>query len=535
VEPLTAARLGQKVVLTEETWWLGGQLTTQAVPPDEHQWAEAFGPTRTYRQLKEGVRDYYRRYYPLTNTARSAPDLRLGASLVTRVAVEPLVWLAVIEAMLAPYRAAGRITVQYNLKPVAIETDGDVIRGVTLRDGETGDTHTFTAPYILDATETGELLPLGNVEYVIGAEAKADTGEPHAFEKAQPRVQQSITHVMALSHVDGEDHTIARPADYDRYHHRFKWPNERYIFPDPESGWFSLWKFRRVFYTGHFEPGFMGADITFWNSMNDYHEGPIIDVPEDEIAENLRGARQLSFSLLYWRQTEAPRLDGGIGYPGLRLRPDVTETNDGLAIRPYIRESRRIKAEYTVLEHHVSAEVRENHGPEMWADSVGTGRYSVDVHMSSPATKGGEPVMQRSRVAGYGRPRVWPFQIPLGALLPQRVENLLPACKNLGVTNITNGCYRLHPVEWNIGESLGALVAYCLEHDVTPRQVRHTQERLEEYQRLLARQGIETSWPDLQAGGSYNQRVNNRPHWTWGETDGDALFPGSGCDDVGAE
>ena len=39
-----------------------------------------------------------------------------------------------------------------------------------------------------------------------------------------------------------------------------------------------------------------------------------------------------------------------------------------------------------------------------------------------------------------------PFQIPLGALIPERVTNLLPACKNLGVTHITNGCYRLHPV-----------------------------------------------------------------------------------------
>ena len=53
--------------------------------------------------------------------------------------------------------------------------------------------------------------------------------------------------------------------------------------------------------------------------------------------------------------------------------------------------------------------------------------------------------------------RTIPFEIPLGALLPERVENLLPACKNIGTTHITNGCYRLHPVEWNIGEAAGAL------------------------------------------------------------------------------
>ncbi|SIB81556.1 FAD dependent oxidoreductase [Mycobacteroides abscessus subsp. abscessus] len=68
---------------------------------------------------------------------------------------------------------------------------------------------------------------------------------------------------------------------------------------------------------------------------------------EEERKKHLEGARQLSLSLLYWMQTEAPRPDGGQGYKGLRLRPDVTGTDDGLAMYPYIRESRRIKAEFT--------------------------------------------------------------------------------------------------------------------------------------------------------------------------------------------
>ena len=67
-----------------------------------------------------------------------------------------------------------------------------------------------------------------------------------------------------------------------------------------------------------------------------------------------------------------------------------------------------------------------------------------------------------------------PFQIPLGALIPQRVENLLPACKNIGTTHITNGCYRLHPVEWNIGEAAGVLAALCIgEEVVAARRAAH--------------------------------------------------------------
>jgi NADPH-dependent 2,4-dienoyl-CoA reductase/sulfur reductase-like enzyme len=60
---LGALRNGMRVILTEETDWIGGQLTSQAVPPDEHRWIEAFGSTDAYRSFRTGVRDYYGRNY----------------------------------------------------------------------------------------------------------------------------------------------------------------------------------------------------------------------------------------------------------------------------------------------------------------------------------------------------------------------------------------------------------------------------------------------------------------------------------------
>jgi hypothetical protein len=80
-------------------------------------------------------------------------------------------------------------------------------------------------------------------------------------------------------------------------------------------------------------------------------------------------------------------------------------------------------------------------------------------------------------------------------LLPQRVENLLPACKNLGVTHITNGCYRLHPVEWNIGEAAGALAAFCVAKKRMPREVRKQAELFKGFQALLTDQGMPLTWP----------------------------------------
>jgi hypothetical protein len=75
------------------------------------------------------------------------------------------------------------------------------------------------------------------------------------------------------------------------------------------------------------------------------------------------------------------------------------------------------------------------------------------------------------------------------------MENLIPANKNIGTTHITNGCYRLHPVEWNIGESAGALVAFALEKKVQPRAIRESKPRLADFQNRLYAQGVETAWP----------------------------------------
>jgi hypothetical protein len=197
----------------------------------------------------------------------------------------------------------------------------------------------------------------------------------------------------------------------------------------------------------------------------------------------------LSLSLLYWLQTEVPREDGGKGWPGLRLRKDIMGSEDGLAKYPYVRESRRIRALFTILEEHVGAENRGmitgkqsgNRAADFY-DSVGVGYYHIDLHPSS----GGNNYIDFPSL---------PFQIPLGALLPQRVENLLPANKNIGTTHITNGCYRLHPVEWSIGEAVGMLIKYALDNKVQPRAVREQKDLLVGFQAFIRSQGIETHWP----------------------------------------
>ena len=172
---LAAARGGARVLLTEETDWIGGQMTQQAVPPDEHPWIESFGCTRSY-----GIRDYYRRHYPLKAKARARAHLDPGNGLVSRLCHEPRVALAAIYEMLAPYLSGGYITLLLGYRPVAAETDGDRVRAVRLRNLATSDEVVATGDYFIDATEQGDLLPLAGAEYVTGFESQDQTGEPHS-------------------------------------------------------------------------------------------------------------------------------------------------------------------------------------------------------------------------------------------------------------------------------------------------------------------------------------------------------------------
>lgn len=501
---LAALRAGRSVVLTEEFDWLGGQLTSQAVPPDEHSWVEQFGVTASYRALREGIRAYYRRHYPLTDAARRWTHLNPGAGGVSRLCHEPAVAKAVIEAMLLPYQSGGRLHILQPYRPVSADTDGDRVTAVTVAGN--GHEVTITARYVIDATETGELLPLTGTEYVTGFEAQEETGEPSAPQTAQPMNMQAVSVCFAIDHVDG-DHTIDKPASYDFWRAytppfwggpllSFRSPSprtlvigERGFTPNPDDdplrvradqrrdpGDGNLWTFRRIAARKLFREGAYASDITLVNwPMIDYFESPVIDVPDAQ--HHLDNAKELSRSVLYWLQTD-------MGFKGLRLRGDVTGSADGLAQAPYIRESRRIKAEYTIVEQDLSHAVRGDKGSVAYHDSVGIGMYRIDLHPST----GGDTYID---VASS------PFQIPLGALIPRRMENLLPASKNLGTTHITNGCYRLHPVEWNIGEAAGALAAYCLDTNRTPRAVRGDAEHLQGFQHRLTEDGVELAWPDV--------------------------------------
>ncbi|MDD2430537.1 MAG: FAD-dependent oxidoreductase [Firmicutes bacterium] len=482
---------GMKVLMTEETDWLGGQLTSQGVSaPDENQYIEYFSAPASYYVFREGVRNYYRKNFRLSDSAQYVSHLNPGNCWVSRLSFEPIVGVKVIDGMLEKYLESDQLTVLYNAVPVNAEIENDVIKSVTYRLDDNTE-KTCSAEIFIDASEIGDLLPVVGVEYAIGAEAKNETGEEHAPDTPQPNWIQSYTYPFVIEYRPGEYHVIEKPDNYEKNR-----DNQPYtldvdygdriatylMFGKAEGLYGSFWSYRRLIDKNNFNDPAYPNDLAMINwPGNDYVGGSFIDASEEEKNRLLKEAKDLALGFLYWLQTEVKRDDGGFGYPEFMLRKDLMGTEDGLSKYPYIRESRRIKGMTTVVEQDVSVDYLDGPRARFFRDSVGLGRYFIDIHDS-----GYKETAKTSAV--------YPFQIPLGSLIHRRVKNLVAGGKNLAVTHITNGTYRLHPIEWSIGEAAGMLVATSLSNNALPHQVWLDERLLRKTQANLIANGAPVFW-----------------------------------------
>ncbi len=497
---LAAARYGKRVALIDAGGNVGGQATAQgltrwdesapAISPNTH------GSTASYQRLKSDVRGWYAAY------AKLAPgvDARAFNPGFAQAGHPFSADCNVVETVLRQLLAdvAERVTLVLGNGVAHADAEDGTIHSLELANGDT-----VSATVFVDATDLGELLPLCGIAWFIGAEAKSDTEEPHAEATAQPGHIQPFTVSIAVERrPDGEAHVIPRPASYTAAlleSQAFGVYGGRNgmiggVFSSARSQnphWETVFNYRQYLDSANFaDPAYAHDRTTINVGCNDYQAAVIPTGDAKRDAAIVEDARAVSLAYLYWLQTEAPRDDGsGKGYPNLMVREDIFGRADGTAPQAYIRESRRIaKPLVRVLEQHIAvgADASAERAPMNFSDSCGIGMYGIDIHQChGPA---GTPWV--------GGIAVRPFQIPLGALIPADATNLVAACKNIGATHLTSGAYRVHPIEWAIGEAAGTLAAYCAGQSVTPAQAHANPARLAALQLRLLEQGAPIFWWD---------------------------------------
>lgn len=118
-----------------------------------------------------------------------------------------------------------------------------------------------------------------------------------------------------------------------------------------------------------------------------------------------------------------------------------------------VRETRRIVGEYQLSAEDLLA-------ARKFPDVIARGSYPVDIH--NPTGKG--TILKRI-------PDDEAYDIPLRALLPQGVEQLIVAGRCLSGTHEAHSSYRVMPIAMATGQAAGVCAALAASRNIRPRDV----------------------------------------------------------------
>jgi len=186
---------------------------------------------------------------------------------------------------------------------------------------------------------------------------------------------------------------------------------------------------------------------------NDYYVNSI-EQSEEERQRSFEKAKLKSLQFLYYLQTE-------LGFNTYGLTDDEFPTDDGFPLIPYHRESRRIHGITTLTVNHV-AQPYDQHQP-LYRTGIAVGDYPVDHHHASHPDAKNLPELHFYPVPSYN--------LPMGCLLPQSIDDFIVAEKSISVTNIVNGTTRLQPVVLQIGQAAGVIAALSINENLSPAKV----------------------------------------------------------------
>jgi len=534
---LTAATSGLSVCLTEPTLWLGGQMTSEGVSAlDENPWIETTGATATYTELRGRIVNFYRtRYGKPSGTSISNSRFNPGNCWVSTLCFQPDAGLAALQSMLQPVIADGKLHIWFHTVPTGVARNGRSIVSVKAYDFASRRWLRLKGRYFIDATEWGDLIQLSGLPFRVGAEARSETGEPNAPLVADPGAIQSFTYPIMLLRTNHSANSAVAPSYYQALRHRYTLTVDYGQGKLLTYGMFSkspgipgsFWTYRRSIDAAQFRPGEFSGDLSMinWDS-NDYCDSRLLSTDTLAQATALQQAKRVSLGFAWWLQHDVQRDDSaGYGYPQLELDKKSMGSTDGLAQQPYIRESRRIVALRTIVEQDLAVKFQPGARARLYPDSVGIGQYPIDIHSC-----GRKDFTSASK----------PYEIPLGALIPQGSDNLLAASKDIGTTHITNGAYRLHPTEWAIGEAAAATVVWSIDHHTAPKQIEVNPEQMQGLQRWLVQQGQPIFWfDDVTLKSPWFQAAQLTAAYSWLQADPTSLHFGasnflSGDEVVGA-
>jgi hypothetical protein len=181
--------------------------------------------------------------------------------------------------------------------------------------------------------------------------------------------------------------------------------------------------------------------------------------------------------------------------------PYYRETLTGDAYRNLMTAMSGLKAIDAIVGELPLEQVQLRSRARLFPDSVGIGHYPIDFHpcmAEHPPEKPGNTERIGER---QGAERTYPYQIPLRAMIPPRIDNLIVTGKNIATSHISAATYRVHSFEWSAGAAAGTTAAFALEQKMLPYQlvenIPRTNLALEALQRQLNANQNPTAFPNM--------------------------------------
>jgi hypothetical protein len=482
---MQAARLGARVLLLEETDWLGGQMAAGVTTMDEASdwWKYAVRERGIYREFHESMVLYYQ-------TLDKDPLMAYYSyPHQTEGGYEPKAVRAVLYGFIKHEREHGAtIDISLRSRITAVKKEGEAVRGATVEFAEAKGTSTkrIACKQLVDATEYGDVIPLTGARYRSGNTISPDLNlkspvqdhtwlaivreypegvpaslqmksPPPGYETMKKRFVEFKEHGFQVWGAEAKG--LKRPAHWRRY---FAWRG----LADSASPLTGARSTER-----HTRAGFNGG--------NDY---PVTAATLENPAQRLLDEREgiyRSLGVLYYFQHELGlpwSLAQDEGYNTLYnqqkmqlldLRADLRPLAVHLPQQPYVRESRRIVGLYGLSGNDL--EYRDDEA-KLFPTSVAMGDYGMDLDHGDTAHSI-EPDLDSGELARNSGP----FMVPFESFIPEKIDGFIAAEKNISQSRRASGSTRMQPITVLTGQAAGAIAALSVKQGVQPRQLNPVQ------------------------------------------------------------
>ena len=426
-----AARMGVKTVVLEEGPWIGGMLTSAGVSCVDGNYnlrGGLFGEFADSLAVRYGGWD------------------ALKTGWVSNINFEPQVGQEILTNIAAGCGEFLDVRRQVRVLEVSKEDGKWHVLAADLRGRE----RIYVAEVLIDGTELGDIARMCGVDYRIGMDSSSETGESIAPEEAND-VIQDLTYVAFLKDYGPEaDMTIPEPEGYDPTLFYNCAVNPRNTVSETGQ---TIWPAEMMITYGR-TPG--GRYMINWPIYGNDHYANTIDMTPQERAEAYKAAKNFTLCFVHFIQT-------GLGMKNLGIADDVFPTEDGLALMPYHRESRRIAGEAFLTVDAVAKPY--DYKCPYYRTGIAVGDYAVDHHHFRHPEWKSLPDLHFYPVPS--------FNVPAGVMIPAQedVDNLIVAEKSVSVSNLINGATRLQPVVMQIGQAAGAMAAQAVQNEIPVRTV----------------------------------------------------------------